>query len=93
LVRGSLFNGVVKIRKLERIAQEKYGRVVAHEVPVSLFGVKLHRKTSNIALGISCATFPATVEKRKKQSVFFPTVEKIFALVYFIMSCVTVKVP
>ena len=36
---------------------------------------------------------PATVEKRKKQSVFLPTVEKILALVYWVMSWVTVNVP
>ncbi|KAL7699147.1 hypothetical protein N2W54_004099 [Lotmaria passim] len=36
---------------------------------------------------------PATVEKRTNMSVFLPTSEKIFALVYCVMSCVTVKVP
>src|SRR4030066_150268 len=36
---------------------------------------------------------PATVEKRTKRSVFLPTFEKILALVYLLMSWVTVKVP
>ena len=36
---------------------------------------------------------PATVEKRANSSVFLPISEKIFALVYLVMSCVTVKVP
>ena len=36
---------------------------------------------------------PATVEKRTKRSVFLPTSEKILALVYWVMSWVTVKVP
>jgi hypothetical protein len=36
---------------------------------------------------------PATVEKRANRSVFLPTWEKIFALVYLVMSWVTVKVP
>ena len=36
---------------------------------------------------------PATVVKRANRSVFLPTFEKIFARVYFVMSCVTVNVP
>ena len=36
---------------------------------------------------------PATVENRTKQSVFFPILEKMEALVYWEMSLVTVKVP
>src|SRR5664279_595788 len=36
---------------------------------------------------------PATMEKRANMSVFFPTAAKILALVYLVMSCVTVKAP
>src|SRR3984885_10256259 len=36
---------------------------------------------------------PATVEKRANIGVFFPILEKIFALVNRVTSCVTVKVP
>ena len=49
-------NGVVEVGKFQRIAQEKYRRVVANQVPVARVGVKLHRKATNIALGIGGTT-------------------------------------
>ena len=47
------------------------------------------------ALGIPFAFLdnPATVEKRSSRSVFLPISAKMLALVYFVMSCVTVNVP
>lgn len=50
-------DGVVEVGELERIAQEKHRRVVAHEIPVALLGVKLHGKTTDIAFGIGSAAF------------------------------------
>jgi hypothetical protein len=43
---------VVKVRKLERVAQKEHRRVVAHHVPVAFFRVKLDRKAANIALRV-----------------------------------------
>ena len=46
------FDGVVEVGELQRIAQEENGRVVAHQVPVSLLGVELDGKAADIALGV-----------------------------------------
>jgi hypothetical protein len=43
---------MVQIGELERIAQEENRRVVAHQVPVPFFGVKLQGKAANVSLGI-----------------------------------------
>ena len=48
-------DGVVEVGELQRVAQEEDGGVVAHEVPVALFGVELHGKAADIALGIGSA--------------------------------------
>src|SRR5439155_26825474 len=48
-----------KVRELERIADEEYRRIVAHQVPVALFGVVLHRKPAGIALGVRGALLSA----------------------------------
>ena len=47
---------MVKVRKLQRIANEEHRRVVAHQVPVALIGIELDRKTANVALRISSAS-------------------------------------
>jgi hypothetical protein len=41
-----------RVRELERIANKEHRRIVAHQVPVALFGVVLHRKSAGIALGV-----------------------------------------
>lgn len=87
------FDDMVQVRKFQRIAQEKDRRVVPHQVPVPLVRVEFDRETADVALRVGSPRSPATVEKRTKQSVFFPTSAKIEARVYFVMSCVTVKVP
>lgn len=47
------FDGVIEIRKPQRIAEKEDGRVVADDVPVSLLGVELDREAANVALGVS----------------------------------------
>ena len=49
-------DGVVEVGELQRVAQEEYGGVVAHEVPVALFGVELHGKATDVAFGIGSTT-------------------------------------
>src|SRR5690554_5462790 len=46
-----------EIRELERIADEKDRRVVAHQIPVALLGIELEGKAAHIALGIGGAEF------------------------------------
>ena len=48
---------VVKVGKLQRVAKVENGRIVAHQIPVAFFGIKLDRETANIALGVSGAAF------------------------------------
>ncbi len=43
---------VDQVGELERIADEKHGCVVAHEVIVALLGIELDCKSTRIALGI-----------------------------------------
>jgi phosphoribosylcarboxyaminoimidazole (NCAIR) mutase len=77
-----------------RVADEKeHGRIVAHQVPVALFGVELDGKAADIALGIARAALSGTVEKRTKPVVSLPTSENTLARVYFVMSLVTVNLP
>jgi len=59
----------------------KHRRVVADNVPVALFSIELQREAADIALGVSGARSPATVEKRANIGVCLPICEKILALV------------
>ena len=49
-------DGVVEVGKFQRITQEEYGSIIAHQVPIARIGIKLHRKTTNISLGIGGTT-------------------------------------
>jgi len=53
---GVALDSVVEVGELEGIAQEEDGRVVAHQVPVSLLGIELDGKAADIALGIRRAS-------------------------------------
>ena len=64
-------DGVVEVGKLQRIAQKENRRVIAHQVPVAGFGIKLHSKTANIALGIGCTTLAGNSRKAYKARRFF----------------------
>src|SRR6267142_259381 len=62
---------VDEIAELERIANEKNGRVVSRHVPVALFGVKLQRKPAWIARRIRRALLAADGrEAQKRRSLF-----------------------
>ncbi|MCY1423442.1 hypothetical protein D9M71_391530 [compost metagenome] len=49
--------GVDEVGELERIADEEYGSVIAHHVPVALLGVELQGEATHVALGISGSEF------------------------------------
>ena len=52
---GVPLHGMVQVGELQGIAQEEYGRVVAHEIPVAFLGIELHREAPDIALGVGSA--------------------------------------
>ena len=66
---------MVEVRKFERVAEEEDGRVVAHQIPVTLLGVEFKRKTANVLLGAAAPRSPATVE-RAPLSLFFTQLGK-----------------
>ena len=45
-------DGMVQVGKLQWVAQEEDGRIVAHQVPIARLGIELHGKATDIALGI-----------------------------------------
>lgn len=51
------FDGVIQVRKLERVANEKHRSVVPDQVPVAFLRVKFNRETANVALGVCRAAF------------------------------------
>src|SRR3990172_6770723 len=55
---GIALHGVVEVGELQGIAQEKYGRVVPHKVPVALLGIELDGKAPDVALCICRAALP-----------------------------------
>ena len=46
---GLLFRGVNQVRELDRILYEEHRDVVADDVPIALFGIKLHRESAHVA--------------------------------------------
>ena len=51
------FNGMVKVGKLQRIAQEEYRCIISYQIPVTFFCIKFHGKTTNITFCISSSAF------------------------------------
>ena len=72
------FDGMVQIRKLQRIAQEEHRRVIARQIPIALFGIELDGKTANIALGVGCAAFACHGRKAHEQIGLFAHLAKDF---------------
>ena len=50
-------HGMVQVRKLQRVADEEHGGIVAHQVPIPFLGIKLHGKASDVAFGIGSSPF------------------------------------
>lgn len=48
-------DGVVEIRKTQRVAEEKDGRVIADDVPVAFLRVELQRKAADVAFRVGRA--------------------------------------
>ena len=85
--------GMVQVGKQERISYEEYRGVVSYQIPVPFLRVELDCKAANVPLGICRAPLTGYGGEAANISVFFPIFEKILALVYLVMSWVTVNVP
>ena len=64
-------HGFVQIGEFQWVAEEEHGRVVAHQIPVAFFGVKLDGETTDVALGIGRAAFTCHGREAHKQIGFF----------------------
>ena len=60
-------HGMVEVGEFQRVAQEEHRSVVAHEVPVALFGVELDGKAADVAFGISRAAFACDGRKANEE--------------------------
>ncbi len=49
-----------------RIVDKEYGRVVAHQIPVAFFGIKLNGKAAHIALTIGGTFFSSNRRETQK---------------------------
>jgi len=47
---------VVEVGELEGITKEEYGRVVPHQIPVSLLGIEFHGEAPDVPLGVGGAS-------------------------------------
>ena len=45
-------DGVIQVRKFQRVTQEEYGGIISYQVPVAFFSIELHCKTTDVTLGI-----------------------------------------
>gem|GEM_PF-3730782 len=61
------FDRVIKVGKLQRVAEEKYRSIVAHHVPVALLGIKLQSVSANITLCVGRAPLPRHRREPRKQ--------------------------
>ncbi len=68
--------GMVEVRELQRVAQKEDRRIVAHQVPVALFGIKLHGKTANVAFGVRRSTLARHRGKPHKHLSFLAYLRK-----------------
>ncbi len=59
-------DGMIEIRKLQRVTQEKHRRIIAYKIPVPLIGIKFHRKATDVALSVSRATLAGHSRKSHK---------------------------
>ena len=41
-------HGMDEVWKLHRVLYEEHGDIVAHQVPIALLGIELHRKAADI---------------------------------------------
>src|SRR6202790_5136947 len=70
------FDRMIQIGELQRVAQEEYRRVVAHQIPISFFRIKLHRKAADVAFGIGGASFSRDRREAGEQISLFSDLRK-----------------
>lgn len=64
------FDGVIEIRKTQRITEKEDRRIVADDVPVSFLGVELDRETADVPLGVSRTALSGNRGKTNKYKGF-----------------------
>ena len=67
---------MVKIRKFERVAQKEDGRIIAHQIPVTLLGVEFKCKTADVTFGVSSTAFSGHGGKAREHFSFFADLGK-----------------
>ena len=62
---------MVKVWKFQRVAQEEYGCVVSHQVPVTFFGIELNSETAYVTFRIGSTAFAGNGREADKTVCFF----------------------
>ena len=75
------------------ILYKEYRSVVIHEVPVAFFCIKLYSESARIVFGIGRSFLSTYSRETKHYFGLLSYLQKTFARVCCVMSCVTVKVP
>src|ERR1700729_4146074 len=65
-VRGSRLIAWLRVGETQRISEEEHRRSVADDIPVALFGVKLHREAADVAFRIGRAALAGDGRKTCK---------------------------
>src|SRR5690606_30558488 len=68
-----------KVREFLRVFDEEHGCVVAHEVPVALFGIEFHGKATWVALAVGAAFFAAYCREAQEYSGLVANLAEQFA--------------
>jgi hypothetical protein len=61
-VRRVALDGVIQVRKAQRVAEKEHRRIVADDVPIALLGIELEGGAADVAFRIGAPRSPATVE-------------------------------
>lgn len=80
---GIAFHRMVEARKAQWVTKKEHRGVVAHNVPVSLFGVEFDRKTADVALCVCRAAFSRHGGKAHKALCLFANLGKYLGLSVF----------
>ena len=71
---------VVEVGEAQRVAEEKHRRIVADDVPVTLFGIELQREAADIALGVRGAALACDCGEACEHGGLFADLRKYLCL-------------
>ena len=72
---------MVEVGKAQRIAKEEHRRVVAHDVPVALLGIKFDREAADVAFGVGRAALAGDSREAREHRRLLADLGEDFALV------------